>query len=133
MESITPKVIKLSEFPNWISRGSTWINHNGFLVDMANLPPETCKIETDWWRALRCWYEEKAPFVSEDEVKKAYLAMKDKQACCEYCKLSRFSNFFSMKRVAAKRKRRAAMPERKKKLNKYTRKMYFVEVDWDKD
>jgi hypothetical protein len=25
------------------------------------------------------------------------------------------------------------MPERKKKRNKFTRKMYYVEVDWDQD
>ena len=133
MEAITPKAIKLYEFPKWVSRGSTWIKHNGFEFDMTNLPPDTCKIETDWWWALRCWNEQKAPFVSEDEVKKAYLAMKEKRACCEYSKRCRFFNFFAMKRVADFRKRRAAMPETKRKLDKYSGKMEFVEVDWDQD
>ena len=56
MDSITSEVIKLSDFPKWVSRGSTWINQNGFLIDMANLPPDTCKNECDWWFALRSWF-----------------------------------------------------------------------------
>ncbi len=79
MESITPEVSKLSEFPKWVSRGSTWITHNGFQFDMANLPPDTCKIERDWLQALRCWYSEKVEFISEEDVKNAYNAFKTKK------------------------------------------------------
>ncbi len=133
MEPITPEVIKLCEVSKWVSRGSTLVNHNGDQVDMANLPPDTCKIERDWLQAMRCWYNEKVEFVSEEDVKNAYNAFKNKEKSCEYCKRCRFFSFFKLKRVADFRKRRAAMPERKKKLNKYTRKMYIVDVDWDKD
>ena len=44
-----------------------------------------------------------------------------------------FFNFFRMKRFADFRKRRAAMPERQRKRYKNSRKLYFVEVDWDQD
>ncbi len=133
MDSITPEVIKLSDFPKWVSPGSTWINQNGFLIDMANLPTDTCKIECDWWRALRSCFDADAPFVSEEEVKQAYLAWQVKEKSCEYCKRRRFVGFTRMKRLAADRKRRASMPEQWKRLNKYTRKLYFIEVDWDQD
>ena len=133
MESITPVVIKLSDFPKWVSRGSTWINQNGFLIDMANLPPDTCKTEREWWLALRSWYDGKASFLSAEDVDKAYIAYQLKEKDCEYCKRRRFFGFSRMKRMAADRKRRAAMPERWKKLNTYTRKMYYIEVDWDQD
>ena len=133
METSTSEVIKFNSFPKWISRGSTLITQQGVQVDMANLPPDTCKIERDWLQALRCWYSEKVEFVSEEDVKNAYNAFKNKEKSCEYCKRCRFFNFFKLKRVADFRKRRAAMPECKKKLNKFTRKMYYVDVDWDKD
>ena len=133
MEAITPEAIKIYVFPKWVSRGSTWVTHNGFQFDMTNLPPDTCKIERDWLRAVRGWYNEKVDFVSEEDVNIANNAFKNKEKSCEYCKHCRFFNFFTMKRVADFRKRRAAMPENKRKLNKYSHKMQFVEVDWDQD
>ena len=133
MDSITPEVITLSDFPKWVSRGSTWINQNGFLIDMANLPPDTCKIECDWWFALRSWFDAHATFVSEEDVKQAYLAWQVKQKSCEYCKQRHFSGFRRMKNLAGDRKRRASLPERMKKVNKCTGKLYFIEVDWDQD
>ena len=133
METSTSEVIKFNSFPKWISKGSTLITQQGVQVDMANLPPDTCKIERAWLQALRCWYNEKVDFVSEEDVNNANIAFKNKEKSCEYCNRCRFFKFFAMKRVADFRKRRAAMPETKKKLNKYSRKMQFVEVDWDQD
>ncbi len=133
MESITPEVIKFNSFPKWISRGSTLITQQGVQVDMANLPPDTCKIERAWLQALRSWSEQKVDFVSKEDVNNADMAFKSKNKSCEYCKRCRFSDFFRMKRFADFRKRRAAMPEKKRRFNKYTRKMEFLEVDWDQD
>ena len=133
MEPITPDVIKFNSFPKWISRGSTLINQQGVQVDMANLPPDTCKIERAWLVAVRSWSDQKVDFVSEEDVTNAYNAFKNKQKSCEYCKRCRFFDFFRMKRFADFRKRRAAMPEKKRRLNKFTRKMEFLEVDWDQD
>ena len=79
MESITPEVIKFNSFPKWISRGSTLIIQQGVQVDMANLPPDTCKIERAWLQALRCWYNEKVDFVSEEDVNNAYITFKKKR------------------------------------------------------
>ena len=109
------------------------ITQQGVQVEIAKLPPDTCKIERAWLQALRGWYNEKVDFVSVDDVNNANIAFKNKEKSCEYCKRCRFFNFFAMKRVADFRKRRAAMPEKKRKLNKYSHKMQFVEVDWDQD
>ncbi len=133
MNSITGEVIKLSDFPKWVTRGSTWIDQNGFLIDMANLPPDTCKTEGEWWNGLRCMVMDGATFIQPEEVNKAYAVYQEKEKTCEYCKRRRFLGFSRMKRLAADRKRRASMPERWKRLNKYTRKLYFIEVDWDQD
>ena len=112
MESTTPKVIKRSDFPKWVARGSTWINQNGFLIDMANLPPCTCRKECDWWLALRSWYDAQAAFLTEDEVNKAHDAWQLKEKSCEYCKRRRWFGFSRMKKLANDRKRRASMPEK---------------------
>ncbi len=135
MESITPERSNFNDFPKWVSKGSTWINQNGLLIDLANLPPDTCKAENEWFHAIIEWYAEKAPFVSKEDIVKADLEWELKEKGCEYCKRRHFRGFSRMKNLAAERKRRASMPKHKKKLNKYTRKMYFVEadVDWDKD
>ena len=133
MESITPQIIKLSDFPKWVARGSTWINQNGFLIDMANLPPDICKTEREWWNNLRCSVMDRCQIVTQEDVDKAYLVWQQKEKSCEYCKRRRFLGFSRMKRQAADRKRRAAMPEKRKKLKKFTRKMYYIEVDWDQD
>ena len=133
MNSITPEVIKFNSFPRWISRGSTLITQQGVQVDMANLPPDTCKIERAWMQALRSWSEQKVDFISEEDVNNATIAFKSKEKSCEYCKRRRFVGFTRLKRLAADRKRRASMPEQWKRLNKYTRKLYFIEVDWDQD
>ena len=71
MEAITPEANKFTEFPKWVSKGSTWINHNGLLIDLANLPPDTCTVENEWWQALIEWYAEKAPFVFKEDIFKA--------------------------------------------------------------
>ncbi len=133
MESRTNDIIKLDDFPKWFPKGSTWINQNGCLIDMANLPPCTCQVEFDWYHALKCLINEGAQFVAEAETSEAFLAWRDKENSCEYCKRRRFQGFAPMKRIAEARKRRAAMPERKKKLNKISGKMYYAETDWDKD
>ena len=133
MEASTSKIITRCNSAKWVSRGSTWIIQDGFRFDMANLPPDTCKIERDWWIALRSWFDAHAPFVSEEEVNQAHVAWQLKEKSCEYCKRRRFFGFRRMKKLAADRKRRASMPERWKKLNKFTGKMYYIEVDWDQD
>ena len=76
---------------------------------------------------------DRCPIVRQEDVDKAYLEWQQKEKGCEYCKRRRFLGFCRMKRQAADRKRRAAMPEKKKKLNKFTRKMYYLEVDWEQD
>ena len=133
LDLTTSRVNPHSDFPKWIARGSTWINQNGFLIDMANLPPFTCRKECDWWLALRSWYDAHAAFLTEDEVNKAHDAWQLKEKSCEYCKRRRWFGFSRMKKLANDRKRRASMPEKWKKLNKFTRKMYYIEVDWDLD
>ncbi len=127
MESITPDVIKFSDFPKWVSRGSTLINQNGFLIDMANLPPDICKTEHEWWHALIEWYAEMAPFVSKEDVHKAELERQLKKKGCAYCKIRRFAGFGQMKTLAADRKRRASMPERQRKRYKTSHKFYVVQ------
>ena len=79
MDSIAPDAIKLYAFPKWVSRGSTLVNYKGFQFDMTNLPPDTCKIERDWLRAVRGWYSEKVDFVSEEDVNNANNAFKNKE------------------------------------------------------
>ena len=133
MESITRAIIRLDDFPKWISRGSTWINQNGCMIDMANLPPCTCQVEFEWYRALKRLVYEGAEFVADEEINDAWIEWQVKEQSCEYCKRRRFQGFSGMKRLAADRKRRATMSERKRRLNKTSRKMEYVETDWDKD
>ena len=133
MDSISPEVFKVREAPKWIRTGSTWINPNGDLIEQTILPPDTCKTERDWWWALRCWYIEKAPFISADDVSKAYKAFRFKEARCEHCKPVSYTDFLIWKRLGSKRKLLEVKPKGKKKLNKYTRKMYYIEVYWEQD
>ncbi len=133
MESISPEVFMVREAPKWVRMGLSWINPNGDLIEQPILPPDSCKAERDWWLALRCWYNEKAPFVTADEVNQAYKALRFKEARCKHCKPVSYTDFRIWKRLASKRKPLDVKPKGKKKLNRYTRKMYYVEPDWDQD
>ena len=118
----------------WIKRGSTIVRFNGIELDMAKVPPCVCEAEHAWHFALRWWREvEGQDFVTDDDLYDALLAWRFQRATCEHCLLPKFVGWNKYYNLAQARKRRASNPKGKRKLNKRSRKMYYVETDWEKD
>ena len=131
-------LIKMTQPPDdqarWITRGSTIIRFNGMELDMAKVPPCVCQAEHDWHSALKWWKEiEGQNFVTDDDLYDALLAWRFRRATCEHCLLPKFQGWNKSYNLAQARKRRAAIPRRKRRRRGPHGKFYFVDSDWEQD